>query len=264
MRRGKSLIGLFVSLLLALPWAAGAQENAATRVWPSASLAAVSAGQEFEVNVLVEGATQVYGASFTLAYDPAALDVITDRDGVVERGAFFGDRPHFLLKNARDGQRGSVEYALTLVQPAEPVSGAGVLGTVRFRALADVPVAVALTEAALVSPQFAQVDGRIVAQQMNAVQPVIGDLVVAAQTAQSEVVAPSAPASSAAAQPGAVTVSVGAAAAQPAVAAPSANNPIVIIITGVLLLAGVLLLLLSIGMYTRMRTLSSAGSSWVE
>lgn len=263
MRRGKGLIGLFVSLLLALPWAAGAQENAATRVWPSASLAAVSAGQEFEVNVLVEGATQAYGASFTLAYDPAALDVITERDGAVERGAFFGDRPHFLLKNARDGQRGSVEYALTLVQPAEPVSGAGVLGTVRFRALADAPVAVALTEAALVSPQFAQVDGRIVAQQMNAVQPIIGDLVVAAQAAETEVAAPSAPAGSAA-QPGAVTVSVGAAAAQSAVAAPGANNQIAIIITGVLLLAGVLLLLLSIGMYTRMRTLSSAGSSWAE
>jgi len=127
------------------------------------------AGQTISVTVSVTGAVEVYGGSFKLAYDPQAFEILQTENKPVVPGAFFAGEPGFALRNAVDPSAGTIEYALTLMQPALPVSGDGVLGTITLRALKDAPVTVAAMNASFVAPEFTEVDGRLVAQRVNQV-----------------------------------------------------------------------------------------------
>ena len=80
----------------------------------------VQAGDTFAVDIQVNGANGVYGSSLKLTYDPQILQVQTTDSGAVTAGDFFGGQPGFTLKNEADLAGGTVEYALTLRQPAEP------------------------------------------------------------------------------------------------------------------------------------------------
>lgn len=243
---GKHLLAMIFVLSLLLAGAASAQE-AEPRLWLESSVEQAAAGQEFTVLVKVTDAQQVYGGSFRLVYDPAALEAVLVDGRAVAPGDFFGAAPNFPLTNAAG--EGLVEYALTLIQPAEPVSGEGTLGTVTFRALRDTPVMVTPVEASLVSPEFVEVDGRMVAQRMNTIAPQMSG------TVQVSAVAQNAPAdsgvASAVVQPPAPTM-------LPSASPALLNNP-VLILAGVLFLAGIGLLVISVGMYTRMRSMNLMG-----
>ena len=163
----RSLIILItVSLALMLIGFISAQETS-SRVWLSSDMQQVTSGQEFTVTINVADAVGVYGASFKLAYDPQALEVVLAENKAVVPGTFFTTASNFTLANAASD--GIVEYAMTLTQPAEPVSGGGVLGTVTFRALTDAAVDITPIEARLLSPEFTEVNGRKIAQKINEV-----------------------------------------------------------------------------------------------
>jgi len=147
-----SLICLLSLLLSGALATVGAQDS--LRIWLSSEIAQATAGQEFVVTVNVTGANQVYGGSFQLLYDPQVFEVILVDNQAVSPGAFFGSEPSFALKNMVDATTGTVDYALTLTQPAVPVTGEGMLGTVKFRALQDAPVVITPAGAQLVSPDL--------------------------------------------------------------------------------------------------------------
>jgi hypothetical protein len=140
------------------------------RLWLSPETVQTQPGQEFTITVNVAEAVGVYGGSFKLAYDPQVLEVVTSDNEAIRAGDLFEDRPSFTLKNSANVQEGVIEYALTLTQPAEPVTGAGILGTITFRALIEASVSLTPIEARLLSPEFTEVDGRLVAQQINEVE----------------------------------------------------------------------------------------------
>lgn len=133
------------------------------------SAASVNAGDMFTVTIQVENAVGVYGGSIRLTYDPLALEPVTTDAGVIVPGDFFGGQPGFTLKNTADAAAGSIDYATTLRQPAQPVTGSGVLGNVQFRALRDGAVEVAVAEASLLAPLFEQVNGLMIARSVNEV-----------------------------------------------------------------------------------------------
>ncbi|MCB9452500.1 MAG: hypothetical protein H6672_13775 [Anaerolineaceae bacterium] len=164
MKKYSLSILIFASMIFALTTGiVGAQGSA--RVWLTSDKTDVQTGDEVVVTIHVEGAQNVYGTSFKLAYDPALLEPVMTNNQAVTAGDFFGNKSSFALKNtATDG---TVEYALTLTQPAAPVSGSGVIGTLTFHALADGAVAVTPLEASLVAPQFEEVDGRMVARSIQ-------------------------------------------------------------------------------------------------
>ncbi|MBZ0286087.1 MAG: cohesin domain-containing protein, partial [Anaerolineae bacterium] len=181
--KGKQFsIGLFMMslLLVAQVWIAGAQDSTSPRSWLETSIEQATAGQEFSVTVNVGGTAQVYGGSFQLQFDPQAFEVVVTDSKAVTPGPFFGDAPSFPLVNNADTGKGTVDYALTLTQPAQPVSGDGVLGTITFRALKDAAVSIQLSKASLVSPEFTEVDGRLIAQKINQVEAQIEGVSVAA------------------------------------------------------------------------------------
>jgi len=102
-----------------------------------AAVADASEDGEVVVKVIARGVEQLYGADFALSFDPAALrvqDADPERSGVqVAPGAIWSDGAAFVARNQVDSDLGSIRFAASRLQPAEPVSGDVVLATVTFR-----------------------------------------------------------------------------------------------------------------------------------
>lgn len=163
---------LSAALMLVGIAAISAQENRPA-VWLSLPTQEVAAGQEFTVDVNVTDGVGVFGGSLLLSYNAQILEVIAQDNQVLVPGDFFKGQTGFTLVNAAKPQDNLIEYAMTLTQPSEPVSGSGKLGTVTFRALADGPVEIVPLEARLLSPQFTEVDGRKIARQVDEIEAAV-------------------------------------------------------------------------------------------
>lgn len=219
-------------------------------------------GQAFNVYVQVTGATGVYGADFKLSYDPQTFEVVNADDGTpVNIGSFFGDNPNFALQNTADTVAGNIDYALTLVKPAQPVSGDGIIGTIKFRALqgaSTASITIADNEAHLATADFSQ--GTVQKTSAIPVQisqsPAIADASAGANSNTASV-ADSIP-SAALADATALFNTNPALNNQAAVAAPKPESnglasQLPMIIAGVFFVFGLILLTVSVGLYSRMR-----------
>jgi hypothetical protein len=235
---------LMISLLLIVAGAALAVGQAAgplVRLVIEAD--SVTVGQEFVVTLRIDDAADIYGGSFRLVYDPQALEIVLVDDKAVTPGGFFAGQPGFTLKNSVDVQQGEIEYALTLTQPAEPVSGAGEVGTVVFRALADAPITIEPVEARLLSPQFTEVNGRRIAHQIDEVPTQMQGVTLNMDTTAITASEP---------QPAAQVVSAPAA---PAVmpAGASSSKDLVMIVGALLFVVGLATFAASLSAYTGLR-----------
>lgn len=248
---------ILMVIALAVPLiAAHAQDSA--RIWLSPDTLEANAGEEFTVTVNIEGAEGVYGTSFKLAYDAAALEVVMTNNQAVTPADFFSGGPNFALKNTASD--GVIEYALTLTQPADPVSGGGVIGTITFRALTAGAVQITPLEASLVSPHFEEVNGRRVATSIQQVTTQIEGAAVqvggaAGNTASVAVVVP--PTGNTASV---ATASVANSQPQPVIASASlvtsgavGKDSLLTALAGGFLMGGLLLLGVSVWLYSRMR-----------
>ena len=265
------MISLFALGLLTV----GAQDNAPQlQLTPDKAQAVV--GDTVTVSVNVAGAVGVYGGSFKLSYDPQAFEIVQADGKAVTPGAFFANEPGFALRNAVDPTAGTIEYAITLMQPAKPVNGDGILGTFTLHALKDAPVAFTAINASFVAPEFKEVDGHMVAQKVNQVMAQVQGAVVASAPADVAVnsaapVVAAAPVENAAPVQAAVSNDTSSTsmfnnlqlsnapannnANQAVASADSGNhsNNMVSIAAVAFLIIGVVLLTLSVGMYSRMR-----------
>lgn len=264
------VVGTFL-LVMALVgvWTVGAQDNAPQLQFvPDKAQAA--AGDTITVTVNVGGAVGVYGGSFKLSYDPQAFEVVQTDNKVVTPGAFFANEPGFPLRNVVDAAAGTIEYAITLMQPAKPVNGDGVLGTFTLHALKDAPVVFNAVNASFVAPEFKEVDGHLVAQKVNQVTAQVQGATSAVQVqAAAPVVANAAPVQPAVAVDNAPSTvfnslqlnnannapannAVANSEVAPADTASHSNNMVSIAAVAFLVI-GIVLLTLSVGMYSRMR-----------
>jgi len=145
-RRIIPIVALIVGL--AAPTAVRAADGGRLRLTTSDSKPAV--GQVFIVDVLVENAPAIYGADVQLAFDPAVLEVV-DSDASVagvqlKPGPFIDAQKSFFLQQSADNQKGTVDYALVLLNPAPAVNGDGMLVQVAFRAKAEGRSEISITE----------------------------------------------------------------------------------------------------------------------
>lgn len=108
-----------------------------------------------DVDIVIADVTGLYAASVDLSFDPAVLEVVDvdpGRSGVqILTGTFPGpsEGPSDVTKNTADNTAGTIEYDVTLLNPAPPVSGIGTLATIRFRGKAAGTSAVTFQGAAL-------------------------------------------------------------------------------------------------------------------
>lgn len=123
------LVGLLLLLLAASGFADSAAPEATTLVLePPAQMMAV--GETVTTAVRVEDVTDLYTFEFRLAFDPTVVEGVE-----VEPGDFLS--PDWQLDNTIDNENGTVAYALSQLNPAEPVSGSGTLAVVTWRGVAE-------------------------------------------------------------------------------------------------------------------------------
>ncbi|GAB4406388.1 MAG: hypothetical protein Kow00123_18960 [Anaerolineales bacterium] len=128
-----------VLLILALLGPAVAAREAAaqtnTRVVLSPASALVGEGQTAAVEVRVENVQALYGLDIRISFDPAVVEVV-DADATqagvqVRPGDLLS--VDFMIRNTADNAQGTIWYALTQLNPSEPVSGSGTAFIILFK-----------------------------------------------------------------------------------------------------------------------------------
>ncbi len=124
-----SLVAIMALLLTSS--LAFAQEEARVYLQP-----VESAEGSLTVDVVAENVTNMYGAEFRLRYDPAMVsvqDLKADQDGIqIQAGSLLPADQGFVVANEVNETEGTIIFAMTLLNPAPPVSGSGPLARVTF------------------------------------------------------------------------------------------------------------------------------------
>jgi hypothetical protein len=112
-------------------------------------------GMQFTVEVWVENVDSLYGVDIHLSFDPAVLQVVDSDLGnsgtqITPLSSFLS--PDFVIRNQADNSAGAVWFAVTQLNPSQPVSGSGALFAVTFEALAPGLAAVDVAELDLSAP----------------------------------------------------------------------------------------------------------------
>ncbi len=132
------LLLLLVLSLFSFSSALAADE---ARIYLSLQDLELTVGQTVTVDILLENLPLVYGADVRLTFDPQKLEVIDSDEATkgiqLPNSEFIDSAQSYSLQNQVDNQQGGIDYALTLVNPAEPVSGNGRLTSITFKAKGD-------------------------------------------------------------------------------------------------------------------------------
>jgi hypothetical protein len=149
------LWGILLPFLL--PWPVGAQEP----VHISLHNLPLQDERLLVVTVQLEDVTDLYGAEIQLQFDPAQLKV-RDEDprlaGVqIAPGPLLAFDDRFVAANNVDLQTGQVNFVFTLLKPALPIKGEGVLATIVFEVTGNGPFEIKVSQAKLVSSQLTAV-----------------------------------------------------------------------------------------------------------
>lgn len=92
-------------------------------------------GQEYEITIRLENVTDLWLVTMEIAYDPTLVYVIGTRAGSpVVPGDFFPRASTLVFQN--NVRRDIINYTISLLAPAEPLDGSGILGTFRIYLLA--------------------------------------------------------------------------------------------------------------------------------
>ena len=160
-----------------------ANGGSGVRLRLSASDASLEVGQEIIMDVLVEDAPTIYGADVRLVLDPGLLEVVDadeNADGIqLEPGGFIDAEKSFVLQHGADNEKGTIDYALALLNPAPPVQGDGLLVRVTFRAKTEGQATVSIADGlfgtqtgATLEPELDSVAIDIVAEESSRLAPV--------------------------------------------------------------------------------------------
>ena len=129
--KGTVTVVLCLAFLLTLvpPQAALAQQgNEQVTVVVVTGAQCVQWEDEFEVSVVVQNVTGIFGGQFKLSFDPTILQGV---EGSLQPGADLP--PSLVAKSAIDNSVGSVSFAASRKGQVEGLSGDVVLATMRFR-----------------------------------------------------------------------------------------------------------------------------------
>lgn len=130
-----------------------------TRVTLAPLSSTIAPGESITVAVRIEDVTSLYGVDLHIAFDPAVLEV-QDADGDPANGTQIGsgtflDAGHlFVVHQDALNTVGVITYTATMLYPAVPANGDGVVATVTFRGKGAGTSPLSFTRAAL-SNQYA-------------------------------------------------------------------------------------------------------------
>jgi hypothetical protein len=156
--RAALLLALLLSL--ATPIAALAQGHAQVYLSPPGD--APITGQPVTVDILAQDVSNLYGLEIHLRFDPTTLrleDADPDQDGVqLTPGSLLDPTQGFIVANQADNQAGTAVFAITLINPAPPVEGSGVVAQATLVPLQPGPLRLDLENAKLVTHDLQTLD----------------------------------------------------------------------------------------------------------
>ncbi len=99
---------------------------------------AANPGEQFNLDLRVSDIQPVYGAEIALYFDPDVLEVMDadtqTEDIQIKPGDFFDlNQNHFMLQNIADNTFGTVNYAMSMLNPSPAAQGGGTLMRITFR-----------------------------------------------------------------------------------------------------------------------------------
>ncbi len=151
---------LLVTLLFSLAVPALAQERAQVYILPPTE--APVTGQPVTVDIIAEGVSNLYGAEIHLRFDPTMVrleDADPQQDGVqITPGSLLAPDQGFVVANTSDNDAGTAVFAITLVNPAPPVDGGGVVARLTFVPLQPGALRIELENVKLVTRDLQTLD----------------------------------------------------------------------------------------------------------
>ena len=126
-----------LTLLSLVPFANAAKTPAL--VHPDPLTVGLKQSETRTISIRVENAQELYGVELHLEFDPKIVQV-RDTDasakGVqIQNGEWIADG--FVAENKADNKRGTIDYAITLLNPAPALNGEGVVASIQFEAVDD-------------------------------------------------------------------------------------------------------------------------------
>lgn len=113
--------------------------NSQTLIRPDPLAIGIKKSETQPVSIRIEGAQEMYGIEFHLRFDPKVVqvqDADKDKKGVqIATAQWVADG--FVAANQVDNKRGTIDYAVTLLNPAPALNGDGVVATIQFKAIGD-------------------------------------------------------------------------------------------------------------------------------
>ena len=167
MRQPKRALRLTLALAIAAsvltaPGAALAQSPTLELQAPSLT---VPLGHEVVVEVVVSGASDLYGVQVEVGFDAPAVLQVRDADGNPDNGiqVAAGEllQGAYQGANQADNISGAVSFAASLLRPAPPISEDGSLVRIAFEAVGTGSATVTITEAVLVDTDGNPIDATI-------------------------------------------------------------------------------------------------------
>jgi len=135
----KVLLPLFLWLFIA--WSTPARAQGPAVVYLDPAEVTLSPGETVGFTVLIKEVVDLFGVEVHLAYDPAVVQLIDAGEAMpgvqIIPGKFLDPDEGFLVANTADNGNGELDYALTLLAPAEAVSGTGLILAFELRAIAN-------------------------------------------------------------------------------------------------------------------------------
>ncbi len=126
------MLAFITTLLLVTTISADpAEAPAASLLWLDPPNPSTAFGTTVDVDIRLNDITNVYGAEMALTFDPAVLEVV---DSSVTPGVC--PAPDFVATNAADNSSGTINYAVTQLNPT-PACNGGVVATITFSCTAS-------------------------------------------------------------------------------------------------------------------------------
>jgi hypothetical protein len=134
------ILSLLLSLAMLVPGMflyskADAQSTSAVIRFDPQTLG-MTPGSQGSVSILVENVADLYGLEFHLSFDPQIAEVVDAdpaKDGIqiTPANAWQGG---FIAVNHADNVSGKIDFAVTLLNPVQPLSGKLTIATITFQA----------------------------------------------------------------------------------------------------------------------------------
>lgn len=178
-------LALFLVMSLLLFSIVPIQAQEALQISLDAPSTALQTGQEYEITLRVTGADQVWLLNVEVEYDPALLYIIGTQSGSpVRQGALFNREQSVVVRN--NIQRTKLNYTISMLAPADPASGDGIVGVFRIYPLTAGTTTLRFSRAEAVRVQFSgEGDQRTAGEQENlTVTPVLLELTISGDTVQ--------------------------------------------------------------------------------